>query len=196
MNPEEKGLLMDEIAIDVSLISFMTVISVFFTGALLPQFNTYNLSIKIPLSFLIISTLAFLFSALILSNATQRIVSNEMDKAKKYLQYGYAISEYLGVYLFILSIPLLVNIVTDDLYLRVVTFLSVIMGMGLYQFLGFSLLEKHFSKKYHVVSFLTIILSFALFLSQVLTLYFTIASIVFLLFIVLVTYLALAEEAA
>ena len=73
MNFEEKSLRMVEIQTDVSLISFLSVIAVFFAGSLLPKFDSYDLSISIPISFLVISTFGFLFSALILSNASAKI---------------------------------------------------------------------------------------------------------------------------
>ena len=194
MDSENKNLQLEEISIDVSLISFLTVISVFFIGALLPNFNSYDLSIKIPISFLIISTFAFLFSALILSNSTQKIVKGEFEKLKKYLNYGYAISEYLGVYLFILCIPLTINIITTDTYLRGITFFSAILGMGLYQFMGFSLLENYFSKTHRLFSVLTLLFSIALFTSQIYVFHFTLVSILFLSFIFLLTFLAPLEK--
>src|ERR1700728_1959775 len=122
ISPSEKNLLINQVQTDVSLISFLSVISVFFLGSLLPKFNSYDLSVKLPVSFLVVSTFAFLFSALILSNASQQIVAGNSEKTKKYLSYGYAISEYMGVFLFVLSVPIAISVITADPYLRFVTF--------------------------------------------------------------------------
>lgn len=190
INNEEKNLLMNQVQTDVSLISFLSVISVFFIGALLPQFSSNNVLVKIPISFLVISTFAFLFSGLILSNSSQKIAQGNEEAIKKHLTYGYAISEYLGVFLFVVSVPLALSIITSDLYLRVVTFCAAIIGLGVYQFMGFSLLENHFSKRNKIFALLILLFGIVLFLAQVYTFHFTLLSIIFLCFMFLVTALA------
>lgn len=175
---------------DVGLISFLTVISVFFLGVLLPQFNSYDVSIKIPISFLIISTFGFLFSALILANSSQKVINNEFGKMEKHFLWGYTISEYLGVYLFVVSLPLLVNIITTDFYLRMVTLCAAVLGLTFYQLMGFSLLSDHFAKKYKLFSVIIILFIVILFFSQIYHFYFTIAAIIFIIFILSITCLA------
>jgi hypothetical protein len=190
MNAEDKNLLMNQVQTDVSMLSILSVISVFFIGALLPQFNSYDLSVKIPISFLIITTFAFLFSGLILSNGAQKIVSGDVRETERHLAYGYAIAEYLGVFLFVLSVPLAISIVTADLYLRIITFCAAVLGIGFYQFMGFSLLNDHFSKKNKLFSVIVILFGTALFLSQIYAFHFTVISVLFLLFLLLITILA------
>lgn len=190
MNSEDKSLLLSQVQTDVQLISLLSVVSVFFIGALLPQFNSYDLSVKIPISFLIVSTLAFFFSALILANVSSKIISGNSEEVEKYLIYGYAISEYVGVFLFVLSIPLVMNIITVDLYLRITTFSAAVLGIGVYQFMGFSLLKNHFSRKNHLFSVIFILFGVVLFLAQIYSFHFTAISIIFLLFTLLITVLA------
>lgn len=190
---ENKSLYIGQIGADITLISFLALITVFFIGALIPQFNSYDLSIKIPISFFIISTLGLLFAALILSNANQKITQNDFKEAERYMKYGYSLSEYLGVYLFIISIPLTVNIITTDFYLRIVTFLTVILGMFFYQFMGFSLLKDNFSKSNKLFSIITILLGVLLFLSQIYNFYFVITSIIFILYVLFITLFAPVE---
>ena len=194
MTIDDKNLLMSQMQTDVSLVSFLSVISVFFLGALLPQFSSYDLSVKIPVSFLVISTFAFLFSGLILSNTCQRIFEGNLEKTKKYLVWGYAIAEYMGVFLFVVSVPLVMSIITTDLYLRVITFCSAILGIGFYQFMGFSLLESHFTKSSKLFSIFMILFGIGLFASQVFAFHFTLISIIFILFILLITYLGPIEK--
>jgi len=190
LTSENKNFLINQVQTDVSVISFFSVISVFFIGSLLPQFNSYDLSVKIPISFLIIALFAFLFSALILSNASPKINEGNPKKIEKYLAYGYSISEYMGIFLFVLSVPLVVSVVTSDFYLRVITFCAAILGISVYQLMGFSLLETHFSKRYKLFSVITILFGIVLFISQIYAFHFTVISIVFLLFILLITALA------
>ena len=194
MTTDDKNLLTNQVQTDVSLISFLSVISVFFIGALLPQFNSYDLSVRIPISFLIVSTFALIISGLILSNASQKIIEGNSQKVKKYLAWGYAISEYMGVFLFIISVPLAMSIITADLYLRIITFVSAILGLGFYQLMGFSLLDNNFTKSSKLISILIILFGIALFVSQVLAFHFTLVSIVFLLFILLITCIGTIEK--
>lgn len=189
MGNEEKSQLANQVQTDVSLISFMTVISVFFIGALLPQFNTYDESVGIPISFLIVSTFALLFSSLILSNATQVINQGDRPKTEKYLAHGYAISEYLGVFLLVLSVPIAMSIVTSDTYLRVITFAAAIIGISVYQFGGFSLLGSHFSKSNFLISIIVVLFGAVLFISQIFDFHFTAISTLFLLFMITLTIL-------
>ena len=194
MKIEEKALLQDQIQTDVSLISFLSVISVFFLGSLLPEFSSYDLSVKIPISFLIVSTFAFVFSALILSNSGQLINEGNQRRVEKHVSYGYAISEYLGVFLFILSVPLTISVITSDYYLRFVTFCASILGMAVYEFGGFSLLNNHFKKRHRLFSVIILTLGIILFVSQTYSFYFTFIASVFLFFILLVTILAPIKE--
>lgn len=194
MKNEDKALLLTQVQTDVALVSVLSVISIFFLGALLPQFNSYDLSVKIPISFLIVSTFAFLLSSLILSNASQIIIAGNEEKTKRYLAWGYAICEYLGIVVMLLSVPLAMSIVTEDFYIRSVTFLAAIVGIGVYQFMGFSNLDNHFSKSHKLFASVTFLLGVLLFLSQTFDLYFTAFSVVFLLFMAVVTVLAPLEE--
>jgi len=194
MNKEERGLYISQIQTDVSLISFLAVISVFFLGSLLSKFDSYDAVIKIPISFLMISTFGFLFSALILSNTVSEIIKENSEKVKKYILYGYIISEYFGVYLFVLSLPLTVNIITTNFYLEVVTLISTLAGLAFYQFMGFSVLERHFPKNYKIYSAMVILFSVLLFTAQLSRVFFVEISIIFLLFIILIAFLAPREE--
>lgn len=194
MSSEEKGALLTQIQTDVTLISFLSVISIFFLGALLPQFSSYDLTVKIPISFLIVATFAFVFSALILSNASQAIIVGDKERLKKHVDFAYALSEYLGFFLLILSVPLAMSIVTEDLYIRVVTFAAAMLGFITYQFLGFSILERHFSKNHKLFATIIVTLGALLFTAHLYKFYFTTISVVLLVFLVLVTVLGPKSE--
>ena len=105
---------------------------------------------------------AFLFSTLILANTSHKIIEDKFNEAKKHILYGYAISEYFGIYLFVLSIPLVVNVITPDIYLRIITLVAALAGLSFYQFMKFSVLQDHFPKTYKLFS--SIILFFGLLL--------------------------------
>lgn len=183
-----------QIQADINVSSFLTVVAVFFLGSLLPRFNSYDIGIKVPISFLTISTFSFLFSAIILSNAVPKIIEQKFQEVEKYFSWRYSIFEYLGVHLFIISISLTINVITDDTYLRLVTFFAAIFGIIFYQLMGFSILKNHFNKHYRFFSYAIIILSILIFLAQIYNFYLVAASVAFIFFIFLITVLAPKEE--
>lgn len=178
----------------VSFTSFMTAVVVFFTGLILTQFNTYDISIKVPLSFLMISISGFLFSTLIYTKVAESIAQRKLEIAKKNIFLGDIISEYIGVYLLILSIPLVVNVITDDIFLRLVTLFALFGGFGLYQFSHFSIIERHFKNSYHTFSLVLIALGILLFFAQQYQFYFIPLAGLTIAFILGITYIACKKE--
>lgn len=178
----------------VSFTSFMTAVVVFFTGLILTQFKTYDISIKVPISFLMISISGFLFSTLIYTNAAEAIAQGKLEKAKKNIFLGDIVSEYIGVYLLILSVPLVVNVITNDMFLRIITLLAFFGGFGLYQFSHFSIIERHFKKTYHAFSLVLLALGVLLFFAQLYQLYFIPLAGMTIVFILGITYIACKKE--
>ena len=178
----------------VSFTSFLTAVVVFFTGMILTQFKTYDISIKIPISFLMISIAGFLFSTLIYASAAEEIVRRRLEKAKRNIYFGDILSEYIGVYLLILSIPLVINVVTTDEFLRLVTLFAFVGGFGIYQFSHFSIIERHFSKTYHKFSLILISLEIILFFSQIYQFYFVPLAGLSIILILALTYIASRKE--
>lgn len=180
---------------NVSFTAFMTAVVVFFTSLLLTKFDYYNVSIKIPISFLIISIFGFLYSTIVFANASGVILKKRIDLFKKHENLGNALSEYLGVYLLILSIPLVINVITNDIYLQLVTILSALIGLSIYQFSEFSIMQRQFKEVQHLcLSFLLILFGLILFLAQKYDFYFVHISIIFLIFILVVTYLGIKNK--
>ncbi len=178
---------------NVAFTGFMTAVVVFFNGLLLTNFESYASAIKIPIAFLIISTFGFLYSTLIFANATGEILNNNIKKFRWHEGIGNIISEYFGVYLLIFSIPLIVNMVTSDPFLQIVTATSTFAGLLIYQFSHFSIMERHFGKSHNLVSLLIIGLGIGLVLTQIYQFYFTQLAAVFILFMISIAYRAIRE---
>ena len=184
-------MVLSQIQTDVQLLAFLTAVVVFFNGILISQFNYFDIKIKVPISFLIISTFGFLYPTLILANASQEIINRRREKAHRHILYGYVISEYLGIYLFVLAIPLIINVITQDLYLRLITLIVTILGFIVYQLMNFSIMEVNYPKGYRILSILMILFCCLLFFAQLANFYFIQTSIIFLAFMVLLTIFAL-----
>jgi hypothetical protein len=175
---EKMGLFESEVSVDISFTAFFTVLTLFFISLLIKKFfpDYVDPSVKVSILFLIISTCGFLFSTLIYANSTGKTF---LFKSKKFAKkiwtqkrfekcilLGTTISEYMGVYFLILAIPLIINIITKDIFLRVSTLLIVLFGLGIYHLSGFAIMNRHF-KHWHYHFILTImILETLLFAAQ------------------------------
>ncbi len=172
---------------NVSFTSFMTAVVVFFTGLLIASFNQFDITIKIPIAFLIISTFGFLYSTLIFANAGGKAVGEDEKEFQRHMFMGDVISEYLGVYLLIFSIPLVIGVITNDIFLGIVAIVSALLGLAIYQFSGFAIIERHF-KKHNMVSTVILCFGILLLLSQFFKYHFELVSVLFLVLLLGVTY--------
>lgn len=183
-NPE---VLQAEIQVGVSITAFMTAVTIFFVGLLIANFDKYDISIRIPILFLIISTFGFLYSTLIYGNASGQVSRLKPEKFNKHMILGNSISEYIGVYLLILSMPLVINVITEDLFLRIATLTSAFAGLIMYHVSGFSIMERNYKKTHYLILGLIIFLEIVLFILQsidsFLAMYFGIGSIIFVIFL-------------
>ena len=117
------SLYQDEVQVGVSVTSFMTGVTIFFVGLLITKFDSYDTSIKIPILFLILSAFGFLYSTLILANTSSELSRLRTDRFHKSMNLGDSIGEYIGVYFLVLAIPLVINVITNDSFLRISTLL-------------------------------------------------------------------------
>lgn len=188
-NKEDLNLYQMEIQTSVSFTAFMTAVTSFFLGLLITRLGGINLTIKIPILFLIVSTFGFLYSTIIYSNASGEITRLNNKKAKSYMLIGNVLSEYIGVYLLVLSIPLVINAITSDVFLRITTLVVVVVGLFFYSISQFSIAHRYLKViPKNVFASSIVILEFLVFLAQIgLLPYFTFIATVFLIFIIVST---------
>ncbi len=168
----------------------MTAVTLFFTGLILTNFENFDTSIRVPIGLLIISMFGFLYGTLLYSNASEEVSSYNYPGLRKAIYLGDIISEYLGLYLLVLSIPLVLNVVTTDGFLRAVALVSALGGLTIYQLSGFSIVERHFGQKHLGVAAITVFFGILLSLTQLTDVYFVPVASLFLLSIALVCLLA------
>jgi len=190
MDQDRFSLYQTHVQTNVGFTSFMTAVVVFFTGLLLASYRTYDESIKVPISYLIISVFGFLYSTLIYTNSAEEVSHKREAAFKKSMFLGDVISEYLGVYLLVISIPMVVGAVTNDLFLRAVTIISSLAGLMLYQFSHVSMIERHFRKEHKILAFLALLFGLALFTAQIYHFYFVQIATLYIIFVLLITYMA------
>ncbi len=192
------SLLSDEVSVSVSLTGLFTAVALFFVGLLITKFESFDISIKIPILFLIISTFAFLYSTLIFANGSGELARFNPKNIDKNITIGVKFSEYLGVYPFVLSVPLVINAITTDNFLRYGTLMVVLIGLIIYHASGFSIMDRHFRRGHNLFLTLIILLEVILFFSQITynPVYYTTMSIILLLFLILLSFKAPKIEKA
>jgi len=194
MKKSDLILCQEEIQVSVTLTAFLTGVTIFFTGLLLVNFASYDISVKIPILFLIISTFGFLYATLIFSNASGLLSRLDHKKFERFIIVGDYIAEYLGVYCLILAIPLVINVITADALLRYATLISALGGLVLYHSGGFSIMERNFKKEHYAFLIIIILLEISSFYTQIyLEKYFIYVALFLLAFILLITYFAKKE---
>jgi N-acetylglutamate synthase-like GNAT family acetyltransferase len=164
---EDKSTFIAELEVGASYASLMSATSLFFTGILISQYKSFSATIKVPLIYLIISTFSFIFAATIYSNAGSELTLNRMRAVEKYMIYAKNIVELMGLYLFILAVPLVIGAVTQDSFLRTSTIVIAIVGFTFYSQSKFSILEKELSPRYkRYLSTVVVLLALLLYYTQ------------------------------
>ena len=168
----------------------MAAVVMFFTGLIITKFESFDILIKVPIAFLIISIFGFLYSTLLYANAAQEVSNHSGRELLRAIFFGDIVSEYLGVYLLVISVPLVIDVITADFFLRSVTIIASLLGLGLYQFSHFSIVERHFQNNHRYISPFIIALGLLLFLAQIYRTYFVPLAIAFGLLLLVVSYVA------
>lgn len=157
-----------EVSVGVTFASFMSAVTLFFTGVVISQFSTFGVTIKIPILFLIVSTFSFIFSAAIYSNAGIEITNEDAEQVNKYLIYANNLFEFLGLHLLVLATPLVIGAITQDNFLRITTLIIALSSIAIYSISNFSILHKEIKNKTHKVLIIValILLSSGLYITQ------------------------------
>ncbi|HPN54886.1 MAG TPA: hypothetical protein PLB52_03040 [Candidatus Moranbacteria bacterium] len=148
MNNKQSDYSNEEVVIDVSVTSFMMTVATFFTGFLISSYDSFSNSVRIPIFFLIVSTLSFLFTNIIFANASGEIRTGNRSGANKHAITGNIISEFLGIYLLVTSLPLAINAITEDIFLRDAVFIISIVALVAYSMSPFSIIKRYLGTGY------------------------------------------------
>lgn len=182
----------DEAQVGLNLSGFMGTLALFFTGILISQINNFANTIKVPIIYLVVSTFAFLFSAVVYANVTGLITTKKINRTKKFLLVGNSLSEFLGLYLFILAIPMVIIAITNDTLLRAVIASISIISILLYTLSGFSIFDRSFSRNIRLLfSIIIIPLAVIMYLAQAASKeYFVIIAVILLIAMLVATILS------
>lgn len=162
-----KSDLRDESQGALTLTAFLGGAALFFAGILVAQINNFSPSLKVPIVYLVLATLAFIFSSIIYTNVSGHIRLGSLIKAKRAILVANALSEFLGIYLFVIAIPMVLNAITQDLTLRYIVDAAAIVSLVWYTYSEFSIFNRSFSKVYeYFFSTLLAVLMSALYLLQ------------------------------
>lgn len=140
MNQED---LSKETAVGINIASFLGTVTLFFAGILISRLQSFDKSLKMPILYLVVATLGFIFSAVIYANMTGAKRLNTKS-SESYIQLGNSLSEYLGLYPFLAAIPMVVSAVTPDSFLKIAILSVTIISLTLYSMSPFSLPRRVF----------------------------------------------------
>ncbi len=132
----------EEASTGLDAAAFIGTANLFFTGLVIMNLKTLPSIVHLSVVYLIISAVAFIISAIIFANVT-----GARDRAKfkaEMIQAGNWVSEYPGVYLFLIAIPLLILGVTDVFLVQITTAIVCYGGLLLYSMSPYSIDERRF----------------------------------------------------
>lgn len=171
----ERSLAIGEANTSVSLTSFGTIMDTFFIGLLLTGSVELQLPLRVPLAYLFISLLGFLYSTLIYANASGPAARADLVEFDRQMDIANSISEFWGFYFASFAFPLVILVYSPGPTLAVVVLVSHIIGFVFYHVSGYSILERNFGTRwtyYLSLSLLTIyVISFTFALFEYTVLY-------------------------
>ncbi|MBS3172362.1 hypothetical protein J4438_02170 [Candidatus Woesearchaeota archaeon] len=180
-----------EVQVGVSITAFMTGVTIFFAGLLITNFENPTIAIEIPILFLIISTFGFLYSTLVYANASGELNHFNSNRFNKYMMIGNTVSEYIGVYFLVLCIPLVINVVTQSLFIKIATLTIALVGLIIYHSSGCSIMGRDYKKLHYLFLLLIILLELILFLTQTMyQSYFVYFASIMILFLITISFLS------
>lgn len=142
--------------IGLTLSAFLGTAALFFAGLLITQISSLNDSIRLPIVYLICCTVALVYSAIIYANMAGETLEHSDHKAKRSNYSANILSEFLGVNVFLISMPMVINAITDDLLLRTTVAVVILLSIFVYTMSSFSILSRVYGQFALVVSALLI----------------------------------------
>lgn len=142
--------LRDNSSTAVTFCSFMAATSTFFVSILMGYLGDgtgIGLSLKVPVTLLIISMVEFLFSAILYMESMGSLTWSNSARYVRLSETAAVLSEYFGVFPLVASIPLAINAFLMDPFLRGVAFLACFSALALYELRGLSVTHTFLGKK-------------------------------------------------
>jgi len=135
--------ILTEANVGVRFCSFLGTASLFFTGLVILRLDSLPFVVQLPVVYLVVSAVAFVISAVIYANVSG--IDEKAVSRSRMIQMGNWISEYPGMYLFLIAIPLVILGVTANLLVQIATAAACYGGLLLYSISPFSLDHRRFS---------------------------------------------------
>lgn len=145
MGQIEKNDYYQESVIGVTLSGFLGTVALFFASILITQINSLNNAIRLPIVYLVVSTVGLVFSAIIYANISGHVTAEKWRHARRHNDIANILSEFLGVNLFLISLPMVITAITSDPLIRTAIYLVVLGGLFAYTASPYGLLSRYYS---------------------------------------------------
>lgn len=146
MNEFKKNDYYQNSVVGLTLSAFLGTVALFFAGILITQINSLNDTIRLPIVYLICSTVALVYSAIIYANTAGHVKKGSEKQAIKSDYFANIISEFFGVNVFLISMPLVINVITDDMLIRLAVASVVLLSLVVYTVSSLSILSRVYKK--------------------------------------------------
>lgn len=191
-NEESLNQYTTEANVGVQFGGLFSALTLFFTGLLISNYNSYPGYVRVPVLFLVISTFGFVYSTLIYANATNKLNTTNLKSCRKALNTADILSEFMGVYPLLISVPLVIPVVTNDLFLISCVYIADMLGLVIYHVSKFSIIQEYYPKFYPFITGFVTVLMFAMLLLlksnfQILLLVLVLVTIIMLFLVSLLT---------
>lgn len=145
MRTNDKNDLYQNAVIGLTLAGFLGTAALFFAGLLITQVNSFNNSIRLPIVYLICCTVGLVYAAIIYANIAGHTKDEAWGLADRHNHYANVISEFVGVNVFLLSMPMVINAITKDMLIRVTVSVVILLSLFVYTNSVFSILSRIYS---------------------------------------------------
>ncbi len=132
----------EEASIGLDLSAFIGTANLFFTGLVILNLSNLPSVVQLPVVYLVVSAVSFIISSVIYANISgmhrQSVLRDKMMRVANW------VSEYPGIYLFLIAIPLVILGVTTDFIVQLATAFACYGALILYSVSPYSLDHRRF----------------------------------------------------
>jgi len=134
-----------EANIGLTLCSFLGTACFFFTGLVMLNLSSLPFVVQLPVVYLVVSAVAFIIASVIYANISG--MDEQAVSRSSMIQAANWISEYPGIYLFLIAIPLIILGVTESMLVQYATAIACYGSLLLYSISPFSLDHRRFTHR-------------------------------------------------
>ena len=133
-----------EASTGLDVCAFIGTANLFFCGLVITSLESLPPVVHLSVVYLVVSAVAFIISSVIYANVQGTMHRKQLSA--KMIEVGNWVSEYAGVYVFLIAIPLLILGVTNVVLVQIATAITCYGALLLYSSSPYSIDERRFGR--------------------------------------------------